>query len=240
MVRFWEVARQRRAHMATSRAPWSEGGTQVYSGPAAVARLRELCALRPDAFANAASRGSELSGSLLPVHPRTYPGQVMWAETTAALRMQVLDLQQNWKIGRENNYETVYAPTHGVAIVIVGADNNTGVRGFDHPRARRPRGPMTAKRVSKNRQLALEIQGMPISEDAADADLTTWFFLLNAREGQLFSELSSPVDIGEDRRVITWSERILFEPLQIEGAVTPTLPDDGSDDPPVVRVGRRG
>ncbi|WP_116949236.1 hypothetical protein [Jiangella endophytica] len=214
--------------------------TIIYEGEAAEARLWQLCRARSEAFARAALRGHERRRQLLPVHPLTYHGQVVWGETIAALRQQLLSLQTGWEIDRSLGYETSHNPQLNVDIAVVGGDVFTGVHGFRHPRTNRPRGPVSHKRVEHNRaQLALDISGLR-PEDIQDAELAeTWFFLMHGRDDVLYSEISSPMDLGLHRRVSQWGERILLPPQPMVGAVTPIPSDQEPDEGAIVRVGRK-
>jgi len=211
----------------------------VYEGEDAVRRLREL-GLRVEQLIAAETRGHEQRVRCLPVHPKTYPGQVMWAETTAELRTQALALDAGWILGSTRNYETVFHPEKRVAIAVLGGDANTGIRGSALPKAARGRGPVTSKRILKNLtgQFSLPLEGVP-DVMPTDEDCRTWFFLINARMDVLYSELSFALTMGEDSRIGLWSERILLPPVPMVGAVTPIGPDDDDDEPPAVHVDRK-
>jgi hypothetical protein len=210
----------------------------VYEGDDAVVRLSHL-GLRFEHFIAAQTRGHEQRARCLPVHPKTYPGQVMWAETTAELRTQLLALDGGWKIGSTKNYETTFQAEQRIAIAVLGGDVNTGVIGFRHPKAARGRGPVTSKRIRQNllAQYTLPLEGVTDPTEATDEDCNTWFFLINARMDILYSELSLAITIGEDSRIGQWSERILLPEVPMVGAVTPIAPDD--EPPPVVHVDRK-
>jgi hypothetical protein len=211
----------------------------VLDGVEAAARLAEF-GLRVEHFARAQVRGDELRARCLPVHPRTYPGQVMWAETTAALRTELLALDRGWQVGSASNYETVFNPGLGMAISVLGGDAFTGVRGHQAPKAAHRRGPVTSGRISRNfqDQYVLPLEGIDLPA-ATDDDCLTWFFLINARAETLYSELSLASDVGVDRRIGRWAERILLPGLPMPGAVTPIQPGDDDDEPPAVHVDRR-
>lgn len=213
--------------------------SQLVDGPAATSALADL-GLRPELFVAAMLRGHEMQQRCLPVHPKTFPGQVMWAETVAELRTRFFDLNQGWQAGQAGNYETTYHPGRRIAIAVVGGDANTGVRGLQPPKTARRRGPVTARRVSHNAagQLTLDLPDLAVPADD-DSQCATWFFLLKARDGVLYSELSLPLLLGEDHRVARWGRRILLRETTLVGAVTPTEPDEDGDDAPNVRVTRR-
>jgi hypothetical protein len=164
----------------------------------------------------------------------------MWAETVGELRTQVLNLNKGWRSGTTGNYETSWNPERNIAIAVVGGNPDTGERTLAHPKAARRRGPLTAKRVRRNAvgQMMFDLPEFKENPPAEDEDCETWFFLLNARKGLMFSELSLPLSLGSDGRISAWRERIILPSISFEGAVvTPLEPDE--NEPPQVNVQRR-
>jgi len=210
----------------------------IHEGDASVARLASM-GLRATHFEAAVRRGHDRSSQVSAVHPRTYKGQVMWAETVAELRTQLLALNQGWDLGYTNNYETSFHAERSVAIAVVGGDANCGERGFSPPKAARRRGPVTAKRIRKNflGQQAFdlpEFKEPPQNDELCD----TWFLMLNARENRMHLELSLATSLGADGKFGLWKERILIPYISLQGAViTPMEPDE--IEPPRVNVGRK-
>ncbi|HVQ93973.1 MAG TPA: hypothetical protein VMU51_23245 [Mycobacteriales bacterium] len=221
-----------------SEQPWTPRNT-VLAGAAAAARLAEF-GLRPEFFTQAQARGDEQRSRCRPEHPRTFPGQVMWAETTAALRGELLRLDRGWQLGSSRNYETVFNAEVRMAISVLGGDMFTGVRGIRAPKAAHPRGPVTSNRISHNftDQYVLPLDGLELPVPT-DQQCQTWFFLINARDETLYSELSLASDVGVDRRIGGWAERILLPEMPMPGAVTPVQLRDDDDEPATVHVGRR-
>lgn len=213
--------------------------SHVHEGNDAVQRLAQM-GLRPHYFEAAIRHGHERASRCLPVHPKTYPGQVMWAETVGELRTQLFDLNQRWAGGQTSNYETSYHPERGIAIAVVGGDSNTGVRGLDPPKTARKRGPVTARRISRNVRGQAPFD-LPELADPPQADelCDTWFFMLKARNEVMYSELSLPVSMGTDSRVSRWAERIILPPTALTGIAITPIDDDGSDDAPTVHVDRK-
>jgi hypothetical protein len=213
----------------------------VHAGATAEARLADF-GLVPDHFVSAQQRGHERRLECGPSHPKTFPGQVMWAETVAALRQRLLETGEGWQIGRTRNYETVFRTDRRIAIAVVGGDAATGVDGPEPPKAARRRGPVTWERIAHNNQLELPITLPPprVAPGAVGDDeaCDTWFFLLNARGDALYSELSMPDGLGIDRRSVTWLERILLPAIPVVGAVTP-VESDGDDEAAAPHVDRR-
>lgn len=219
----------------------SERPRRLHIGAAADRRLAEL-GLRADQLRNAVSRGDEMRRRCSPLHPKTFGGQVMWAETVEALRRQVIPGPGDWAPGSSGNYETAFSIERGIAIAVVGGDANTGVIGFHDPCVRRRRGPRTRQRVQRNRaaQAPLPLAEFERDDIPDDERVVTWFLLVHAREERLYQELSLPVVMEEDSTFTTWAERILLEPLDGVGAITPTPATDDSGEVPSVNVSRRG
>jgi hypothetical protein len=199
---------------------------QVYEGESTHRRLTQF-GLKETYFSEAARTGHDRRSRCLPVHPASFGGQVMWAETLAALRTRCLDLNDGWEMGRSRGYETAFNGKHRLAIAVVGGNQNTGERAFEQPMTARPRGPITKSRVEHNmRQLELPLEGLSGKDAVPEEDCATWFFLVNARGDKLYSELSLPIIMGNRQRVSQWAERILFTTLTLVGAITPIEPDE--------------
>jgi len=210
----------------------------IHEGQAATDRLASM-GLRVAYFDAAVRQGHDRSSQVSRVHPRTYKGQVMWAETVAELRTQLLALNQGWDIGFTDNYETSFHLKNGIAVAVVGADTNCGERTFGTPKAARKRGPVTAKRVRKN-FLGQQAFDLPEFKDSPQHDelCDTWFLMLNARDGRMYIELSLAISLGPDNKFGVWRERILMPYISLRGAVvTPMEPDE--TEPPRVDVGRK-
>jgi hypothetical protein len=199
--------------------------------------------LRVSYFDRAVSHGIDRASRVLPVHPLTYKGQVMWAETLGELRTVLIEVSEHFKIGRTHNYETVYHAELTYGVAVVGGDAFTGERAFKPPKTARKRGPITAERINRNvkniqGQLKFDFAGM--EEPAEDEQLETWFLLMNAREDAVYRELSCPLTLGPDGKIGRWRERILMPPVPLQGVEIGTIvdgPDDG--DLPQVHVSRK-
>ncbi|WP_166381353.1 hypothetical protein [Catellatospora methionotrophica] len=195
--------------------------------------------LRESYFDAAISSGLDAAARATPAHPKIFGGWLLWAETTAGLRTVLLSLDREWQIGQTRGYETSYHLGHNIAIVVVGGDANTGVVGFKPPKTRRKRGPVTAKRVSRNiieGQMALSPDLEPPVDDEG---CVTWFLLLKERNGSLYRELSLPMSMGADGKIALWRERIILEPMQLNGISLDDHHDDDNGDEPQIHVGRK-
>jgi hypothetical protein len=210
----------------------------IHEDQAAMARLAAM-GLRVAYFDAAVRKGHDRSSQVSRVHPRTYKGQVMWAETVAELRTQLLAQNQGWDIGHTDNYETSFHIERGIAIAVVGGDINCGERTFSAPKAARKRGPVTAKRIRKN-LLGQQVFDLPEFKDPPHNDelCDTWFLMLNARDSRMYVELSLATSLGPDSKFGLWKERIIMPYISLRGAVvTPMEPDE--TEPPRVNVGRK-
>lgn len=174
-----------------------------------------------------------------PPYPATYGGYTMWAETLTEWRRQMLKRRVGYAIGSTHGYETLYCAQFGAAFTVVAGDANTGIMGKRDPRPVRGRGPVTVKRVGRNREASAKagtpgVQGVLIGLPA-DPGLTIdeacdiWFLLVHPTRDEVRIELSRPI-LMEGGLVTGYSERILLPPVPISGAVAPMVPDSGEDD----------
>ena len=167
-----------------------------------------------------------------PIYPATYRGVVMWAETLAELRRQLLKIRDGWEIGATENYATVYSVERNIAIAVVAGDAAVGRR-VREPRLTRKKGKKTTQRVERNARL-LYVQEELFSKAELqlppDETCTTWFLLVHPTMKEVRIELSCPLSIDSDGYVSGWQERILLPPAEISGAVAPVSPDDDDDD----------
>lgn len=166
------------------------------------------------------------------VYPATYPGVVMWAETLAALRRQLLKLRDDWEIGSTENYATVYSTKRGIAIAVVAGDAAVGKEDRGDPRLTRKKGKKTAERVYRNAsQIYIQdsLFPSPGADLPADEACTTWFLIIHPIKKEVRVELSCPLFMDSEGIVSGWQERIILPPVAVAGAVAPIAPDD--DDP---------
>jgi hypothetical protein len=209
----------------------------------AEARLREL-GLKAEDLRNAVEQGDNGRRRCQPWHPSTSEGQYMWAETVAGLRAKLVPLQDRWKIGRSNHYETTYREDLRIAIAVVGGDKFTGKDMEDdnaprHPRVKRKRGPVTRRRVRRNYE-QLTMFDLPNEKKPPDEMCDTWFLMSHADDKEIRIELSLAVGQYDTGYVSDWDERIIIDSLPISGGVTPIAQDgepDGWDHN--VSVGRK-
>lgn len=152
-------------------------------------------------------------------HPPLYPSFVAWGETVKALRD--LLATKGWVRDDERNYSrTVHSEGH-IAIAVATGDEATGVASGT-PSTKSPKGPRTIDAVEVNRlQFSLpfaEWEHIELHNDQEESQPTTWLLLIHHTATEIRCELSLPLDMGTDKRVNVWRERILLRsiPLNLE------------------------
>jgi hypothetical protein len=190
-----------------------------------VARLQTEVGLSHEPLREAVSKGVDAQMRCTRLHPPSSPGYYRWAEAHVALRQGVAPL--GWKPSDRGNFSTIVRPDGLVAITIATGDSRTGKEGRPVPTTKYPRGAMTQAAVRVNQQLSLDMVsgGVILPPEAESVERVTWWLLLAGGQGEVRMELSCPRHINEHGYIDSWSERIILEPLEIEGA----LPMDGDE-----------
>lgn len=160
-----------------------------------------------------------------PLSPPSYPGTVQWAETIIGSR--VVLVPGGWTPNDNHNYSRIVNPDETIAIVVATGDEHTGIA-TNEPRTRYPKGPETTAAVETNAQMAFPGLAIAEFEKISPAGLETWITLLSTNDFECRYELSRPQAQDKGGRVIAWSDRIIFPPIEIEGL--PGRDDDGGDD----------
>ncbi len=167
--------------------------------------------------------------SCSPLSPPSYPGTVQWAETIIGSR--VVLIPRNWTPNDDRNFSRIVNPEETVAIVVATGDELTGNPAEKRePRTRYPKGPETTAAVQTNAQM--EFPGLAIAQFASisSTKLETWIILLLTNDFEGRYELSRPKAQDKEGRVISWSDRIFFPPIDIEGLSGQANDDNGDDD----------
>jgi hypothetical protein len=226
-----------------SPIPWSPQ-RRIVPVSAAAARLKDF-RMTPEIIYQSIEVGDSARQRVTQDrYPRTYPGVTMWAETLSEWRRQMLKRRVGYELGRTNGYETLYSPKLGVAFTVVAGDSCTGIDGHRDPRLKRPKGIITTKRVTRNRQksilMGVQLALIPVPEEkiAPDEACDTWFLIVRPTRSEVRLELSKPVIIDGERIVSGYDERIMLAPVPISGAVEPFDPDDLGDEGGEDLVGR--
>jgi hypothetical protein len=173
-----------------------------------------------------------------PLAPPSFPGVVQWAETIVGSRLILIP--REWTPNDAHNYSRIVSPDGTIAIVVATGDEHTGIA-TSEPRTKYPKGPETTAAVEAN-QMAFPGLAIAALDKAAGVSIETWILLLSTNDFELRYELSRPRAQDKEGRVIGWSDRILFPPVEIEGLPgrddSPRDDDDedGGLDVPVERI----
>lgn len=209
--------------------------TKVIQGPGGRdARLREL-GLTQEHLRGSLNGGLAAAALTSVNHPPNFGGTTLWAEAVRILRELLIPL--GWRRDNSHNFPTVVSPDRTLAIAIARGDEITG---DPNPRVsptfQYSRGVVTERAVERNRTLPFD--HLPEGYgDEPDAIPALWF-LLHRRVGtKLLCELSYPTEI-ESGFVITWGERIILDPIDLDPTTMPVLDDEPVN--PEITVKRRG
>jgi hypothetical protein len=159
-----------------------------------------------------AVRQGELQRRLAsPLDPPAAPGFSAWSRTVRALREALVP--RGWD-AEDNGISTVVNPARTVAIAVATGDGSTGKPG-PPPRTKQPRGPATIAAVHRNQMSLFELFDPSAAESPISSRTpTTWLLLCRSSPSGLMAEVSCPDAIGNDDRVVAWSERILLGAIE--------------------------
>lgn len=164
-------------------------------------------------------------------HPPSFPGFVAWGETVRTLGDILVAL--GWSRRDDDNFSTVLNGGGTIALAVATGDEATGLRGAI-PRTKYPKGPTLAAAVKRNnRQLRL----FQMADEGTKTSALTWILLVARTRTEVRCELSLPAALGEDRRVQSWRERIILDPITVDGVVlVPLEPTPEIDIPISTRI----
>lgn len=160
-----------------------------------------------------------------PYSPPSYPGTTQWAETTIASRQFLAP--KDWTPDDSHGFPRVVSPDGKVAIVVATGDERTGIATAE-PRTKYSKGPETSAAVAMNEQLTFQLQRSLVAE-APTPQRETWILLVTTNEFEMRYELSRPKGQDSKGRVVEWSDRIIFSPVEID-SLPARQDDDGGDD----------
>lgn len=158
-----------------------------------------------------------------PFSPPSYPGTVQWAETVIGSRQFLVP--KNWTPDDSHGFPRVVSPDGKIAIFVATGDERTGIATAE-PRTKYSKGPETTAAVAMNEQLSFQLGGSLAAE--APMQRETWAALLTTNAYEMRYELSCPKGQDSKGRVVSWSDRIIFPPVEIDGL--PGRDDDHRDD----------
>lgn len=195
-------------------------------------RLRQL-GLTARALSQALLRAEADSRLCTTFDPPTFEGTTRWARTVRYLREDLVP-GGDWEPHNKDSWPRTLNRKLGITVAVSAGDAPTGEVGYPatyKPSTKRRKGPATHRAVQVNQQTipGFPAHLVPASEDEAE-DAVTWFLLYKVEGDIIRSELSCALTVGENGKVIDWSERIMLDDIdfQLGGAtLLPSSPSDG-------------
>lgn len=202
----------------------------------AVSRLGAL-GLNGDLLREAALHGLQYAFACTRHDPPVLPGIIAWGKAVRYLRDHLVPLR--WAPRNPRNYAMVVHPDGHVAISVAAGDDGTGNEGLI-PSTRSAKGPATRDAVSSN-QLSFAEIGESFPKPLPVAGLQTWLLLhfYDEEAGEIRCELSLPANVDSDGYVSQWLERIILDPVILNGASLPEAEEEQEAEPVDVKVERR-
>jgi hypothetical protein len=161
-----------------------------------------------------------------------FPGIASWAEGIRTIR----DLLTPFSWNSEDNRGQPLAvnPEGTLAITVLSGDEVTGKVGQGQPRTSAGHGPATVEFVDANTWLwpELEADAKARRELERSRAKNTWVLLMHRDVGlgQVRCELSHPTGMDQDKRIVSWSERIILAPVEFEPTPETLAIDEGGPD----------
>jgi hypothetical protein len=181
--------------------PRFERPERVKLNGAAAARLSSLGFRRPADVRAAVQDGAAAArAASTPMHPRSYPGQRMWGETTASLAFMTQDL--GFEKEEASNVDFLANHRTGTVVIVTAGDGSTGDPGFT-PQVRYPRREITSLVING---------GLDRIWDANRPSWDVWLLLHHLDRGEQIvpAELSKAHEVTADGLVTEWDERIII------------------------------
>lgn len=139
-------------------------------------------------------------------------GVHVWGTIIEALRQQ--GRRHGWERS-EGKLATAIGPDGLVQITVATGDEATGVEG-GVPRTKYPRGAASIEAIEDN-QLTLFPGLVPIKRrSTAKPGILTWLLLHRRLKDTVRWEISLPKTVDADGMILSWEDRIIFEPLQFD------------------------
>jgi hypothetical protein len=158
--------------------------------------------------------------------PPTGAGFIGWDKTIRALRDELAPL--GWTRSNSKNFALTIAPADEFAIAVAAGDRFTGDPSAPiDPATKREKGAVTAEAVAINQ---LGLWNIQPNFPRPYSTLPTWYLLYHLDEitGEFRAELSFPLRVAADGRIVAWRERIIL--FQDGFTPVPLVRDDDEDD----------
>ncbi len=92
-------------------------------------------------------------------------------------------------------------------LLVSSGNAETGIEGRT-PKTNNPKGPKTLELVERNEE---QLLFFPLWEPLEKSTLTTWVFLYYINDNEMRCELSQPLKMDDEERIVSWGERIIPE-----------------------------
>lgn len=139
-------------------------------------------------------------------------GVHVWGTIIEALRQ--LGRRHGWERS-EGKLATAIAPDGLVQVTVATGDDATGVERAV-PRTKYPRGAASIEAIEDN-QLTLFPSLVPINRrPTAKPGVLTWLLLHRRLKDTVRWEISLPKTVDSDGMILSWEDRIIFDPLQFD------------------------
>lgn len=165
--------------------------------------------------------------------PPGYAGWNQYAIGTRSLRIVLME-SRGWTKDDEGGLCRTISPDGTMAIVVSSGNRATG-NPDAWPKTKNPKGRYSLKGLNINRSQLELFESHP---DAARPWL--WFLLVNVRHGEVFGELSLPIDVDGHGRASDWLKRIMIGPDSSDDGDGGRLRLDVDDDLDIDVVRRAG
>lgn len=213
---------------------------RIVSGPTEVQRrLAELHpALTPGLFQDVNAAGLRARLEATPAHAVTAAGTYHWHAAVHAKRTLLSEL--GWSSWDHKNCPLSVSPDRTISLMAMTGSKETGLEGVGSPTNQADKGPVLDEAVRRNAQLEM-FDGAKMQDYMRTNGATQiWVFLYAmvnvGGEMMLRSELSLPSRF-HGKKIVEWSERILFEPMS--GSPGPVKIEIDPFDPVDIDVQRR-
>ena len=173
--------------------------TPIREGAAADLRLQQLGVPNAGTIVAAINDGASGARAATKYHPKSFAGQRMWGDSTAALRVYLEPY--DWESLYFHGVDLVLSRRTGIALIVTASDAATGDRRYI-PQVRYERKEVIQGLINGHAATLWDAQEPP--------EWDCWFVLHYLTKTELRGEVSRPAGIGRTGMVTSWSERILL------------------------------
>jgi hypothetical protein len=193
--------------------------------------LRDLNLERED-LVDSVRYGEWARSACHPYDPPSFPGMSRWAFTMRRLRGILVP--RGWRPVNDHGVPFALSPD-GKTAITTARGNELTAHPTRAPRTLFAKGAVAIALARQNRvQFSLQAPGFephgPAMMTVIPDDASTYYLLVNRREGRLHAELSVPIEIDKSGFAVSWKPRILLGSFTIG---EPSIDVDVQDDDPI-------